>query len=383
MADIDWGAQRFLIVDHDLEFLAWADRVLRGMKSGQTRSTMVASGVMAAMTDMSPTAVLVDLQLDGNAIDLIRQVRDPDVSPNSMVPIVITTSTVDADQLRMACRVGIESIIRKPITEDSFIKRVRAAVRTPRRFIAAPDYFGPDRRREDLPFEGRDRRASKAVVTGARMEGEGTARERAMSDDEVAAARVRLASRNRDDVTPEEKERRDKTEKALLDAIDAHDEWVKSETRAGKRATLDRMDLYGVNLSNANLRKASLAGAILVDAKCRRTDFEDADLQQADLSFSDCSQANFSLAKLRRANISQAMLDKANFRNADLSGASLKKSTLKNANVEGANMNATDLRGADIRTTRGMTEAQLNKAIVSKTTLLPPNLTYVTETKDD
>ena len=205
-----------------------------------------------------------------------------------------------------------------------------------------------------------------------------------MSDDGVAAARrVRLASRNRDDVTPEKKERRDKTKKVLLEAIDANNEWVKSESRAGKRAALDRMDLYGVNLSNANLRKASLAGAILVDAKCRRTDFEDADLQQADLSFSDCSQANFTLAKLRRANISQAMLDKANFRNADLSGASLKKSTLKNANVEGANMNATDLRGADIRTTRGMTEAQLNKAIVSKKTLLPPNLTYVTETKDD
>ena len=177
MADIDWGAQRFLIVDHDLEFFAWADRVLRGMKSGQTRSTMVASGVMAAMTDMAPTAVLVDLQLEGNAIDLIRQVRDQDVSPNSMVPIVITTSAVDADQLRMACRVGIESIIRKPISEDSFIKRVRAAVRTPRRFIATADYFGPNRRREDLSFEGRDRRTSKTKVTGARMEGEGTVRE--------------------------------------------------------------------------------------------------------------------------------------------------------------------------------------------------------------
>jgi hypothetical protein len=80
-----------------------------------------------------------------------------------------------------------------------------------------------------------------------------------------------------------------------------------------------RADLYGANLSGANLYKADLPGA-------------------------DLSGANLSMANLYRANLSGANLSMA-----DLSLTNLSKADLSGADLSGANLSMADLYGEKIK----------------------------------
>jgi hypothetical protein len=82
-----------------------------------------------------------------------------------------------------------------------------------------------------------------------------------------------------------------------------------------------RSDLYGANLSRADLSRADLSGA----------DLSGADLSRANLSRADLSRANLSRANLSRADLYGANLSRANLSRADLYGANLSGADLSRA----------------------------------------------------
>jgi hypothetical protein len=93
-----------------------------------------------------------------------------------------------------------------------------------------------------------------------------------------------------------------------------------------------RADLYGADLSRADLSGANLYGADLSIA-----DLSGANLYGADLSRADLSGANLYGADLSGANLYGANLYGANLSRADLSGANLYGADLYGANLYGAN----------------------------------------------
>jgi hypothetical protein len=44
--------------------------------------------------------------------------------------------------------------------------RLRPAIAAPRPFVAAPTYVGPDRRRRELNFDGKDKRSNPEKPAG-------------------------------------------------------------------------------------------------------------------------------------------------------------------------------------------------------------------------
>jgi uncharacterized protein YjbI with pentapeptide repeats len=99
-----------------------------------------------------------------------------------------------------------------------------------------------------------------------------------------------------------------------------------------------------VDLHGAFMRRTVLSGASLVGANLTRA---------------DCRFADFSFTRLTRAS-----LRLADFTSADLRGADF-----ADADLEG-----TILIGADLTNARNLTVAQLQSAIVDKSTKLPPGL---------
>ena len=74
--------------------------------------------------------------------------------------------------------------------------------------------------------------------------------------------------------------------------------------------------------------------------------------------------------------LSGANLYAATLREADLYGANLNWVALSGADLKGANLNSTslngaDLSGADLRDAIGLTQAQLDEAIIDSDTQLP------------
>ena len=53
---------------------------------------------------------------------------------------------------------GVTEIIAKPVSLRSLYSRIVAVIERPRPFIRTPDYFGPDRRRRQIPIDFEDRR---------------------------------------------------------------------------------------------------------------------------------------------------------------------------------------------------------------------------------
>jgi uncharacterized protein YjbI with pentapeptide repeats/uncharacterized RDD family membrane protein YckC len=147
------------------------------------------------------------------------------------------------------------------------------------------------------------------------------------------------------------------------------------------------------DLSGANFEGANLTGVSLTSAVMNRTTFVRAVLNKANLSNGNLNAANFSSALLIGANLQQAMLKDASFTGADigsanLSGANLSggrlgkvkaqgahlplanltKSEWQGADLSGADLNGSDLQNADLSSTK-LANASLKNAMLQNANL--------------
>lgn len=81
--------------------------------------------------------------------------------------------------------------------------------------------------------------------------------------------------------------------------------------------------------------------------------------------------ADLQQMNLRYANAAGAFLVKADLRFADLLGANLRLADLRGARLHGANLSGADLKGTNLRHATGLTQAQIQSAIIDQHTVLP------------
>ena len=77
---------------------------------------------------------------------------------NPMIPIFAVFGGPRRRDVEMARDQGITDVICRPISPKTVADKLKAALATPRPFIAAPEFFGPDRRAKERPWRGEDRR---------------------------------------------------------------------------------------------------------------------------------------------------------------------------------------------------------------------------------
>lgn len=131
-------------------------------------------------------------------------------------------------------------------------------------------------------------------------------------------------------------------------------EEVINQYQKGRR-DFSQVDLYRLQLEEANLRKG-----IFREANLMQTNFYKADLREAD----------FAKGILRRVILREAKLSNAFFRLADLNKADLRKADLTLANFQEANLTEADLSGANL-TNAKISEEQLKQAKTNWATILP------------
>ena len=117
---------------------------------------------------------------------------------------------------------------------------------------------------------------------------------------------------------------------------------------AVKWAVAQRANLYGADLSRADLSGAHLYGANLSGANLYGAHLYGADLSGANLSGANLYGADLSRADLSRADLSGAHLSGANLSGANLYGADLSRADLSGAHLSGANLSGANLYGADL-----------------------------------
>jgi CheY-like chemotaxis protein len=106
-----------------------------------------------------PDIVLTDwVMKPTSGMDFTRWVRTGRDSPDPYLPIIMMSSYSDLDRVRDARDAGVNEFLVKPMAPIDLMRRMQAVVEKPRPFIRNEGYFGPDRRRRAMAFDGQDRR---------------------------------------------------------------------------------------------------------------------------------------------------------------------------------------------------------------------------------
>lgn len=145
-------------------------------------------------------------------------------------------------------------------------------------------------------------------------------------------------------------------------------------------ANLGELSLPGACLERADLRATDLSGSNLKGADLRGADLRGADLRNADLSHTDLTHANFlpydedRPARLSLHNLKdrRAIPSEAELRFARATGKVL--TNLRDTKLEGADLTGAILGNTDLRRARGLTQAQVDRAVGNKATRLPETL---------
>lgn len=158
---LDFSRLRFLVVD-DNEFMRRLIRELLWAIDCSPPNIRFASNgrdALQLLQDLPVDVIICDINMRPmNGTEFTAYVRNSPHSPDSHIPIIVCTGHAKIDQICSARDAGANEILRKPITVNSIYERIRAVVERPRPFVRSADYYGPDRRRRDLPFQGPDRR---------------------------------------------------------------------------------------------------------------------------------------------------------------------------------------------------------------------------------
>jgi len=145
-------------------------------------------------------------------------------------------------------------------------------------------------------------------------------------------------------------------------------------------ADLSGADLTKADLSETKLSKAILTNSKLIEAKANKdeevvlynaylagTELKNLikiELTGVDLTEANLTGANLSKVHLHRAKLKGANLSGANLTSADLLGADLSKADLTKANLRGSNLCRVDLTGANLKGV-DLTRANLTGAVVT------------------
>lgn len=103
--------------------------------------------------------VLMDwLMAKGSGEDLLKWIRSHEKDSIRFLPVVVVSGYTTDVITAKARDLGADEILVKPVSGNALASRICSVIDHPRPFIKAPNYFGPDRRRRDVPFKGEERR---------------------------------------------------------------------------------------------------------------------------------------------------------------------------------------------------------------------------------
>ena len=153
----------FLIVDDNKHMTMLVKNLIHALGSRNVSEANDAAEAFTELTHFPADIIIVDYQmqpLDG--LDFVRLVRTGSDSPNPFVPIIMLSGHTEMKKIMEARDAGAHEYLAKPISARSLYARINSIISRPREFIKTKTFFGPDRRRRAVSFNGSDRRVADA-----------------------------------------------------------------------------------------------------------------------------------------------------------------------------------------------------------------------------
>ena len=156
---IDFSKVHFLIVDGNALSADLARDLLLTMGAKTVFVGHNFDEGLGVLGSGSVDVLLTELHLPPRSgLDLIRAVRDGKTKASKQMPILVMSAMSAKEHVFEARDAGVTEFIAKPYGVEGFYRRMVGIVARPRAFVDTNEYFGPDRRRRQVPFDGQDRR---------------------------------------------------------------------------------------------------------------------------------------------------------------------------------------------------------------------------------
>jgi len=162
------GQLSVLVVDDNHHMVVLVKEILIALGIKQVHTAKDSAEAFEELRAFPADIVVCDYNmqpLDG--LDFTRLVRNSPDSPNPYIAILMMTGHSDHRTVVAGRDAGVNEFVAKPISLKSLSQRIVHIIEKPRPFIKTKRYFGPDRRRQQLPFKGPDRRKNAPQATPA------------------------------------------------------------------------------------------------------------------------------------------------------------------------------------------------------------------------
>jgi CheY-like chemotaxis protein len=109
--------------------------------------------------------VIVDYRLDGTTGAEFTRLARAAHGGTKFIPIIACTADTAPETIARLRDAGVDEILAKPVSAQAIWTKLMAITNARRPFVAAPGFFGPDRRRrrKDVPTD-RERRSTNTEV---------------------------------------------------------------------------------------------------------------------------------------------------------------------------------------------------------------------------
>ena len=109
--------------------------------------------------------VLTDwLMTEGSGEELVKWICNHEKDEIRFLPIVVVSAYTTEYVTVRTRELGVNETLTKPVSGKALAQRICSIIDNPRSFINSDDYFGPDRRRQNMPFRGEERRVMEAEI---------------------------------------------------------------------------------------------------------------------------------------------------------------------------------------------------------------------------
>ena len=160
----------FLVVDDNKHMRALVKTILHALGAKSVLEAADGADAFKELRHFPADIIICDWNmspLDG--LDFVRLVRTGKDSPNPFAAIIMLTGHTEMHRVIEARDAGVHEFLAKPISAKGLYSRVRSIIERPRAFVRTPTYFGPDRRRRQMDYKGKERRKNgggAGAVTG-------------------------------------------------------------------------------------------------------------------------------------------------------------------------------------------------------------------------
>ena len=169
MSELDLSGFTVLVVDDNKYMVSLICQTLTGLGVGKIKSFTGAKEAIEFVRLMNEDPMKAGVMqfdfivsnwqmapIDG--LMFLRWMRTHKESPYRFIPFLMITGFGDKSKIEEARDLGVTEILAKPFSVNSVAEKLLQVIGTQRQFVQTGTYFGPDRRRQDLPYGGDDRR---------------------------------------------------------------------------------------------------------------------------------------------------------------------------------------------------------------------------------